>query len=314
MLSDPRVVKLFELLLEKNLPGIEPVFAPSRDSWVSYPTVERALAVDADYAVQLLEDLHRLGYLSRRFHDRVACCPACNSQDLKLTSSCPKCGSPHVGRQRLLEHRNCGYVGPDSDFAKNGSRVCPKCRLELQLIGNDYQSLGLRYRCQDCGALIETPIERWHCNTCQRNYAKGDIRELLLYSYVLDQAQIAKLRVERIPKARVREFLAREGYEIQESVQITGRSGAEHRIDILATKRSGPLEHRIVIGFANAEQEVDSEEIIKLYAKAYDVNAQDIIMIASPKLSEDARQFAAHYHIRVYNADELDKLEFGRPK
>ena len=68
------------------------------------------------------------------------------------------------------------------------------------------------------------------------------------------QAQMSRLRVERIPKARVREFLTREGYEIQESVQTTGRSGAEHRIDLLATKRSGPLEHRVVVGFSSAER------------------------------------------------------------
>jgi hypothetical protein len=64
-----------------------------------------------------------------------------------------------------------------------------------------------------------------------------------------------------------------------------------------------------VVGFANGAEEVDSEEVIKLYAKAYDVNAQDIIMVASPKLSEDARQFASHYHIKVYNADELDQMK-----
>jgi hypothetical protein len=144
-------------------------------------------------------------------------------------------------------------------------------------------------------------------------YQKGDVRELVLYCYMLDQVQIAKLRVERIPKARVREFLTHEGYDIQEAVQTTGRSGAEHRIDLMATKHSGPLEHRIVVGFANAAEAVDSEEVIKLYAKAYDVSAQDIIMIASPRLSEDALQFASHYHIKVYNADDLDRMDVQLP-
>lgn len=309
MLSDPKVVRLFELLLERNVPGLDPVFAPRRDTWVSYPAVESELGADAEYAAQLLEDLHRLGYLSRKFHDKVVFCPACNSQDLKLVTTCPKCDSAHVVRQRVIEHKNCGYVGPDLDYQKNNTRICPKCRVELVLIGNDYSVPGQRYRCQDCELLIDAPVEKWSCRSCQRSYAKADVRELVLYSYVLDQAQVSKLRVERIPKARVREFLTREGYEIQEAVPATGRSGAEHRLDLLATKRSGPLEHRIVVGFANAAEEVDSEEVIKLYAKAYDVNAQDIIMVASPKLSEDARQFASHYHIKVYSADELDRTD-----
>jgi hypothetical protein len=313
VLNDPKLVKLFELLIEKNISALEPVFAPRRDSWVSYPIVESELNADADYAAQLLEDLTRLGYLSKRFSDKALFCPACNSQDLQLNSLCPKCHSAHLARQRVLEHKNCGYAGADTDFAKNGGRVCPKCRVELVLIGNDYASKGVRCRCLDCDQFVETPEEKWTCRSCHRAYARDEVRELVMYSYVLDQSQVSKLRVERIPKARVREFLTREGYEIQESVQATGRSGAEHRIDLLATKRSGPLEHRIVVGFSSADSAVDSEEVIKLYAKGYDVSAQDIIMVASPKLSDDARQFASHYHIKVYNAQELDRLDLALP-
>jgi predicted Zn-ribbon and HTH transcriptional regulator len=313
VLNDPRVLRLFELLIDKNIPGIEPVFAPGRGSWVSYPAVETELGADADYSMLLLEDLSRLGYLSKRFHDKVLFCPACNSQDLKLNTVCPKCHSAHLERQRVLEHKNCGYVGTEPEFAKSGSRACPKCRVELVLVGSDYTNRGLRYRCLDCETVVESPDEKWACRSCHRDYAKGEVRELVMYSYLLDQAQISKLRVDRIPKARVREFLTREGYDIQESVQTTGKSGAEHRIDLLATKRSGPLEHRIVVGFSSAESAVDSEEVIKLYAKGYDVSAQDIIMIASPKLSDDGRQFASHYHIRVYSAEELDRLDIQLP-
>jgi hypothetical protein len=308
VLSDPKVIRLFELL-EKNNKGLEPVFAPRRDTWVSYPLVEAELGADTEFSLQLLEDLTRLGYLTRKFWDKVSFCPACNSQDLRLTTACPKCGSPHIIRQRMLEHKNCGYVGGESDFVKNGTRVCPKCRVELVLIGSDYSSPGLRYHCLDCDTLSETPDERWTCCTCRRTYQKGDVRQLVMYGYMPNHAQISKLRVERIPKARVQEFLTREGYEVQDSVQTIGRSGAEHKIDLLATKRNGPLEHRIVVGFANAEEAVDSEEVIKLYAKAYDVNAHDIILVASPRLSEDAQQFASHYHIKVYNAEELDRMD-----
>jgi hypothetical protein len=308
MLSDPKVIRLFELLLEKKVTGLEPVLSPRRDAWVSYPFAETALTADTEYTTQLLEDLHRLGYLDREFFEKMQLCPACNSQDLRLVGVCRKCSSPHLLRQKLLEHKNCGYAGAEGDFIKNGSRVCPKCRVELTLVGSDYSILGPRYRCENCGELSESLVEQWLCRSCRRTYAHGDLRELVLYRYVLNQEQLAKLKVERIPKARVREFLVREGYEVQEGVQETGRSGAEHKIDLLASKRSGPLQHRIVVGFASGEDAVDSEEVIKLYAKAYDVNAQDIILIASPRLSPDAEQFAQHYHIKVYNSNELDRL------
>lgn len=307
MLTDPKVLRLLELLVERKVSALEPTFAPRRDTWVSYPFAEAELGADPAYAAQLLEDLHRLGYLDRQFAERVIFCPACNSQDLKLVASCPKCGSQHLARLTVLRHKHCGHLAPEADFRHGEERVCPKCRVELALVGADYERLDGRHRCASCGELVEAPNERWHCRACRRTYDKTDVRELVMYSYLLNKAQLAKLRVERIPKARVRELLTREGFEVQESVRQAGRSGAEHEIDMLAVKRTGPLEHRIVIGFASGEDAVDPEEVIKLYAKAYDVGAQDTILVASPRLSPDASQFAAHYHIRVYNADELDR-------
>ncbi len=308
MLNDPKVIKLFELLLEKN-PGVaEPVFAPRRDGWLSYPLVESALGVDAEYAIQLLEDLRRLGYLERRFRDKLYLCPACNSQDLKLVGVCPRCSSRHVVRESFVEHMNCGHTAPAVEFYRSGVRTCPKCRVELVLVGSDYLLHTGRYRCEYCGDSFDRPLEQWFCRVCQRSCGQWEVRELVMYDYLLNEQELARLRSERIPKAKVKDFFLREGYEVKEGVQVTGRSGAEHRIDLLASKRVGPSQHRVVVGFACAQQAVDSEEVIKLYAKAYDVNAQDIIMVVAPKLSEDAEQFAQHYHIRVYGHDQLDRL------
>lgn len=308
MLSDPKVIKLFELLLEKRPGVVEPVFSPRREGWVSYPLAESALGVDAEYAIQLLEDMRRLGYLERRFRDKLYLCPACNSQDLKLLGVCPRCSSRHILRENIIEHLNCGHSAPVGEFYRNGIRSCPKCRVELVLVGSDYLLHTGRYHCEDCGDSFEQPIEQWLCRTCQRSYGQWEVRELVMYDYFLNEHELARLRAERIPKAKVRDFLVREGYEVKESAQVTGRSGAEHRIDLLASKRVGSTQHRVVVGFACAQQVVDSEEVIKLYAKAYDVNAQDIIMVVSPGLSSDAEQFAQHYRIRVYSHDQLDRL------
>ncbi|MEO0080623.1 MAG: restriction endonuclease [candidate division WOR-3 bacterium] len=310
---DSRIINFFELLLSKKVPGLEPVFAPRRDSWVSYPFIEKELGVDAEFALRLLDDLHRLGYLDREFYDKVQFCPACNSQALRLITSCIKCASPNLVRQQMLVHKRCNYTAPERVFLRGSGRSCPKCRRELTLIGDDYDRAGVQFECQTCGELMAAPGEKWHCRDCGRSYEKDDVRELVMYRYLPNHAQLAQLRAQRIPKAKVRECLVREGYEIQEDVHIIGRSGAEHRLDMLAAKRTGPLEHRIVVGFASAEKAVDSEEVIKLYAKAYDVNAQDIILIAAPKLAEDALQFAEHYHIKVYSADALDRFDFPVP-
>lgn len=308
---EPKVLNLLELLVEGKLPAFEPVFAPRADGWISYPVVENNLGVDAEYAQRLLEDLTRLGYLQRVFAERILFCPACNSRSLSWTIFCPKCGSLHLGRTHLLRHRPCNWVGPEEDFKRYNLRVCPKCRQELMLVGHDYDDVGTRYRCENCREITSTPLEKWHCRECDRTYAKNEVRELVLYKYVIEPAQITKLRLERIPRAKVKEILTREGYDVAESVRVTGKSGAEHTVDILATKHTGPLEHRIVVGFASGNPAVDSEDVIKLYARAYDVSAQDTILIAIPRLSEEAEQFAQHYNIRVINAEALDRLLAG---
>ncbi len=308
MQPDSNLLKLFELLTEKPDRSLEPVFAPHTPEGISYPLVESHLKIDAQVAIQLLEDLSRLGYLERRFAERIFLCPRCNADRLKLVFFCPKCHSPEIIRTRVLKHRTCGYSGPADDFLRYNRRVCPKCRDELLLLGSDYEDLGYRYRCPHCRELIRSPVERWHCGGCSQLYEKNGVRELVLYKYCVDLEQMKKIQEEMIPRSRVKNLLTQEGYEVQEAITVSGRSGARHLIDILAVKRSGPLEHQVVIGFAAGATEIPAEEVIKLYAKAYDVGAQDIILIAGSRLSPEAQQFAQHYHIRVYPPDQLDQL------
>ncbi|MCX7732817.1 MAG: restriction endonuclease [candidate division WOR-3 bacterium] len=308
METDSNLLKLFELLTEKPDRSLEPVFAPHTPEGISYPLVESYLKIDAQVAVQLLEDLSRLGYLERQFAERIFLCPRCNADRLKLVFFCPKCHSPEILRTRVLKHRTCGYSGPADDFLRYNRRVCPKCRDELLLLGSDYEDLGYRYRCPHCRELIRLPVERWHCSGCGQLYEKNGVRELVLYKYCVNPEQMKKIQEERIPRSRVKNLLTQEGYEVQEAVTVSGRSGARHLIDILAVKRSGPLEHQVVIGFAGGATEIPAEEVIKLYAKAYDIGAQDIILIAGTALSPEAQQFAQHYHIRVYPPDQIDQL------
>ncbi len=309
MINDPKLLNLLEQVVEGKLPGFEPVFAPRADGWVSYPAVEEFLGVDTAYACRLLEDLVHLGYLSRNFFARMLFCPVCNSHNLAWTIVCPKCNSPNIQRTRFLRHRLCNWSAPEKDFLhSSGTRLCPKCRSELLLLGNDYDDIGYRYLCLDCREVTRAPVEFWRCPVCNRLYDRYAVREVMLYKYVLEPSQVPKLRLEKIPRAKVREILQREGYAVQESTRIIGKSGAEHTVDMLATKMQGPLEHRVLVSFACGNPLVDAEEIIKLYARAYDVGVQDVILIATPGLTADADEIAQHYRIRVYNADAVDRL------
>ena len=309
MISDSKIIKLLDQLTHGEVKELTPVFDPKSTKSVEYPLANKLLAQSNSFTLQLLEDLTRLGYLVKKFYDKVLFCPVCNSTNLGYTTYCPKCGSGYILRSLVFEHPSCGFIGIEKEFKNETGHLCPKCHRELNLIGSDYNSPGYYYKCYNCGELSATPTEKWHCRQCSAIFRKDEIREVCLFSYAINEEKKGKLQVERIPKTRIADFLIQDGYEVQTSVKVAGRSGAEHEIDLLATKHSGPFEHRIVVGFASAESEVDSEEVIKLYAKAYDVNAQDIILIALPRLSPDAVHFARHYRIRVFEAEDLDKIE-----
>ena len=258
---------------------------------------------------QLLDDLVRNGYLKRQFYDKVVLCPACNARDLKRLTLCPKCRSRHVLKTKVFEHVACGTVATEADYTRNGTRVCPKCRLELQLLEDDYRMPDGYFKCLDCGELTDRPVTRWRCEKCQAEMDQSELHELCLYSLQVNEVQSRRLRGLSIPRTQVETILTREGYDIQRDAKVVGRSGAVAEIDLLATRNDNSVEHRVVIGFAAAEDEVDSEEVIRLYAKAYDVNAQETVLIALPGLSADARQFARQCHIRVLDDTDLSQLE-----
>jgi len=208
---------------------------------------------------------------------------------------------------RVLEHFPCGHVGLEKDFEAGGKYLCPKCKKELLVIGTDYRSPGVLHKCRNCGELFDEPNERQHCLSCGEYFPKGEVTEIDVYSYELNEAKRDWLTIELRPKREIEEYLRREGYDVQSSARVKGASGVEHEIDLFAVKKAGLFEHKIAVGIGFAEGEVGPEEVLKLFAKAYDVGAQDIILIAIPKIGEIARHFAAYYRMRVFEAEDLSQ-------
>jgi hypothetical protein len=308
MFKDERIWKFLQQLMERKNGELNPKFDPTCEKLYRYPEAEEILNKPPLTTIYLIEDLARLGYLKKSFKGKLFLCPLCNSNELQYETFCPKCGSAFILKMKAIEH-SCGYLGRLETFQDGKNLRCPKCLQELKIIEEDYKFYSAYYQCQDCEEYFKEPKEFWYCQKCGAKIEKENLREIYLFSYQLNEEAVSNLKSKALPKEKIVEFLKSQGYEVEEGVKIDGRSGAEHEIDILATKKSGPLEHRIVVGFAVAEEEVPAEEVIKLYAKAYDVNAADVIMVALPKLSADALHFAKHYRIRVFEKEDLEKLE-----
>ena len=95
-------------------------------------------------------------------------------------------------------------------------------------------------------------------------------------------------------------YLRNHGYSVEEDARIKGRSGVTHVIDIYAYLYDGVISHSIDIGILNSDREIGIDPVFLFDTKAYDIGVHDKILLVNPNLSTEARQFAQHQHIKVY--------------
>jgi len=102
------------------------------------------------------------------------------------------------------------------------------------------------------------------------------------------------------------EHLKRHAYEVKENTAVKGRSGAEHNIDILATRDDGIVTLRIAIGIETSDKPIELDKVFDFDDKAYDTGIQDKVFIASPGLSQEAKQFVERQRIKSFEVEKLD--------
>jgi len=124
----------------------------------------------------------------------------------------------------------------------------------------------------------------------------------------------SKILLQIKPKRFIEDLLRNEGYEVKSSVPILGESGIKHELDIYAVKKTDSSERKVIVGLSGAKDEVHPEEVLKLFAKATDIGADETIMVAIPKASKETKFFADHYGIKCIEASELGKVQLRKKK
>jgi len=308
VIKEEKVARLLTEILSGNIVDIRPQLDLTTKEGFSYPNVELILEAKGEQVISILESLTAAGIFKREFFDRFLRCPQCQSVNLRPSTHCPKCGSGNIVRGRILEHLICKYVGLEEEFMAKGRYICPKCRQEMRTIGTDYQSLGLLRKCRDCDEIFNIPLIKWRCMRCSSLTAEDKVIEVNLYSYAFSQEQKAWLEFELKPKTQLVEFLKHHGYEVTENAKIKGRSGAEHDIDILATRDDGIITHNVAIGIEAAKDKVELAKIFDFDDKAYDAGIHDKILVVIRGLNPEAEQFANQQRIKVFEVRDLEEF------
>ena len=90
------------------------------------------------------------------------------------------------------------------------------------------------------------------------------------------------------------EGLKKEGYAVKFDALVAGKSGVVHRFDLLAEKDEGGGRKKTVVCMKSRGKN-PVEEMIRLYASAYDVGAEPCYVVSGS--IED--KLAAHYGIAL---------------
>ena len=175
-------------------------------------------------------------------------------------------------------------------------------------MGADYQSRGVLHKCRDCGEVFNVSVIKWRCLKCSSLADEDKIDEVNIYVYSLDETKRSWLEFELQPKPQFVDLLRRHGYEVTENARVKGRSGAEHSIDILATRDDGLVSHSIAIGIEIAREKVGLDRVLGFDVKAYDSGFHNKVLIVLPELGEEAKKFAQLQRIEILEPKELERV------
>ena len=310
--QNPKAMKLIQEIMSGKISEVKPSTNPVTKDGFGYPQAESILESTTSEAVATLEFMANEDILERNLQENILFCPKCQSPNLKSGLGCPKCGSGNIAKGRILEHLACRNNSLEEDYGNNGKYICPKCQQELRFLGTDYQSLGIHYKCRECGGISKDAAFNMQCLQCSHLFPEGEAKEIVLYSYRLNEGKKRQLQYELSEKPRFVDFLRSRGYDVIESAKVNGttKSGAKHILDILAQRNDGLVTYTIGVGILvdSQGQEVSLAEVFSFDNKVYDLGIHDKVLLVVPKLSPEAGQFARQQRIKVIEGKDMELL------
>ena len=132
-----------------------------------------------------------------------------------------------------------------------------------------------------------------------------DLEQLLARDDSEPEKAVAPVPFEFTSQLELIEYLKQLGYQVKENAEVEGKSGAIHNIGILATRDDGILIQDIAIRVEVEEEPVGLDKVFAFDNKAYDTGIRHKVLIAFPRLTLQARQFAERQRIRVFEVEGL---------
>jgi predicted RNA-binding Zn-ribbon protein involved in translation (DUF1610 family) len=302
---DERIVA--QLLLFGGISEAKPKLNDKRPEGYEYEQL-RNLEWDTKKEVLVLTSLARRKLVCPYPAEKILHCKNCGATGLEYRAVCPECGSLALSKNKVLEHFSCGMIEKEVAFrTPEGDLVCPKCNKKLELIGNDYRSLGLMYVCQNCGALSKELNSRLKCKACSFTASPEEEKEETVYGFSVDQNALSRIRQLVKPIEIVVDHYKSMGYTVNAPSFVRGHSGIEHTFDLMIQKPVvGPaqIERETLIEILASNKPIELDDVTRDYGKISDVQYSTVVLVV-PSLTERARDYASAYRMTVYEGKDI---------
>lgn len=182
-LEDPAAWVLIKRMLSGSLEELRPVVDSRSRLGFRYPEAESLLETTPEEVVERLEQLRRAGILEGEILETMLTCSVCGSPALQPQYQCLTCSSNRLLRHEVIEHFECGYLAPKTEFPSTKKGLtCPQCQLHLKGEGQDYKS-GYTFQCLDCDTVGANPRMVFRCVHCQTVASAPEMPQRPMYLY-----------------------------------------------------------------------------------------------------------------------------------
>ena len=192
-------------------------------------------------ADDVLGDMLRLGMLREAARESWLRDPASGATSFSLKPSCPYCGSSDVGKEELMEHVGCGYVGRASDFLQGGEcKICPRCGRPA-----DLRVIGSWFYCRSCGRSFQSP--RIIASSGGRTVRVEELEPVGVIRYEVNPSMLDEIRGVLSLYSRLEDRLGSLGYSVEEFASVTGASGIAQKFDLIARAKDSSVYADVIL-------------------------------------------------------------------
>jgi ribosomal protein S27AE len=295
---------LLDIIVDEGLSEIVPLPNNTSPEGGSFPSIESRLGVETGIVMRLLrrlQDKNVVRVAGVEFKKIV--CPHCQSALHTMNLRCKACGSVNIGRQRVMQHEACGYLGPETSFVAGERTICPRCGSQVRITASPLEEGGAEvlkvhstfFTCFDCNEVSLDPNITFRCLICGIDYDMSSFEFRTFYRYTVNPEVINALQERSKPMRTIAEELRRRGFEARVNSRVVGASKVTHRIDLLFG-REGKLD-RAVFFLQDLGEGLSVNSIIRIIFVKSDLRLERVALLSMRKLSEDAKFLASQYGI-----------------